>query len=469
MRNAALKAIVVSALRRDPDFSQLPQLRDCSSAHQSRLLRWLDQSGLALYFLDRLRTYRVADALPASLLQALEKRLQSNRERTADMFEEFRRLVASFSDRGIRFCAIKGPTLIPDLCPAPHLRHQTDFDFLIAPESFSTTAKVLRSRGYSQTELRPTGEATYTTPLLHVPSAKDDIYAKPRHREVDLHPSLELDFYGVSMHTPSDQLARLQQKTLQSLTFPALAADDIFSLQVLHAFNHLLGSWIRLSWLLEISRFLSLHHNDSALWSSVINRQRPGERAQGNVNNRNAFGLILSLTQLLFLRPIPRALGDWCVQPLPTPIKAWVDQFGLRFALSNVDGAKVSLFVHREFFDDHRAWRSYVFTRILPLGRRSSIGNVSSAASVARMRARISQWLHSAGRVLFHAREFVSFPVEAIRWKRALRAALRQRALVPPSSDTVRSGADSGRALAGLARLPDGSHFGARWPKRSNS
>jgi hypothetical protein len=464
MRDVDLKAIVVSALRPDPDFAHLVRLSDCSATQQSRLLRWLDQSGLALYFLDRLQTQGVSNQLPASLVQALERRLHSNRARTADMFEEFRGLVTAFSDRGIRFCALKGPTLIPDFCPAAHLRHQTDFDFLIPQESFSVAAQVLQSGGYAQTELRPTGEATYATPLLHVPTANDDIYAKPRHREVDLHPSLELDFYGVSMHTPSDQLARLQQKTLQDLTFPTLADDDIFSLQVLHAFNHLLGSWIRLSWLFEIRHFLNLHHNDSVLWSSVISRQQASDAARERANNRNAFGLILSLTQRLFPRPIPRALDDWCVQPLPTPIRAWIDQFGLRFAFSNLDGAKLSLFVHREFFDDRRAWRAYVFTRILPFGRQSSIGNVSTAAPGARMKTRVSQWLHSAGRALFHASELVSFPVEAIRWKRALRAAHRQRALIPPSSDTVRSSANTGNALAGLARLPDGSHFGARWP-----
>ena len=464
MRDATIKTIVVSALRCDPDFSRLPQLCDCSPTQQSRLLRWLDQSGLALYFLHRLQAFGVTGQLPGSLRQALERRLQSNRKRTADMFEEFRHLVTSFSDADIHFCALKGPTLTPDFCPAPHLRHQTDFDFLLAPESFSAAAEILHSQGYSRTELRPTGEATYATPLLHIPSAKDDIYAKPRHREVDLHPSLELDFYGVSMHTPAEQLARLQEKTLEGLTFPVLADDDIFSLQVLHAFNHLLGSWIRLSWLLEISHFLIVHHNNSALWSAVINRQCSPEGAKTTLNNRNAFGLILSLTQLLFLRPIPQALEDWCVQPLPTAIKAWVDEFGLRFALSNLDGAKLSLFVHREFFDDRRTWRAYVLGRILPLGRRSSIGNVSTSAPSARMRARVSQWLHSAGRALFHARELVSFPVDAIRWKRALRAAHRQHAFVPPSPDAVRSRTNSGNAVAGLARLPDESHFGARWP-----
>jgi hypothetical protein len=80
---------------------------------------------------------------------------------------------------------------------------------------------------------------------------------------------------------------------------------------------------------------------------------------------------------------------------------------------------------------------------------------VSTAASGARIRANVSQWLHSMRRVLFHFRELLSFPVDAIRWKRAVRNAHRQRALVPPRSDPVRSAKPSGTSLSGLARLPD--------------
>jgi len=44
--------------------------------------------------------------------------------------------VESFNRDGVRFVALKGFTLTPAFCPAPHLRHQTDFDFLVAPDSF---------------------------------------------------------------------------------------------------------------------------------------------------------------------------------------------------------------------------------------------------------------------------------------------------------------------------------------------
>ena len=440
MRERDFKALAIAALRPTPDFSALHRLSDCSAAQLRKLLRWLDQSGLALYLLHRLQQHEVLDAVPPEFHQALERRLNANRERTLDMLAEFTRLVDSFNKRSVRFCALKGFTLTPDFCPAPHLRHQTDFDFLVAPESMPEAKEALTSCGYAQEESRNTGEVTFATPLHHIPSPHDDIYAPPRHREVDLLISLRHEDHGVSIDAPTDCLGRLQHKTLQhaplpspQLSFPALALDDMFCLQVMHAFKHLLGSWIRVSWLVEIGHFIDLHQGNAGLWRSVT------ARAGQQRTVRDAFGLIVCLTQTLFPRPIPRELGEWCLQPLSARIRTWVREFGLRSAISDLDGAKLTLFVHREFISDPNSWNSYLFGRIFPLGGQSSIGRVSTAATGARIKARASQCLHSVRRITFHVRELVSLPVEAIRWKCALRSIERQRAVVSPGSDWVSS------------------------------
>jgi hypothetical protein len=468
MSDSTLQSLVIAALQPMPDFSSLNLLcqpRYSRPAQQNKLLRWLDQSGLALYFLHRLRQYSVADRLPASLREVLERRLVSNRARTAAMLDEFRRLTACFEANGIQFCALKGFALTPDFCPAPHLRHQTDFDFLFASGDLARAAHALESLGpvdqrYTQTEIRPTGQLTFATPLFHVPTAADDIYAPARHRELDLLPSLQLDFHGASLHAPHDPLASIQHKTLGTVVFPALADDKAFSLQVLHCFSHLLGSWVRLSWLFEIANFLDLHHDNAPVWHSVVQRQTENQAATPNAAtepfaNREAFGLILTLTQSLFAARIPQPLADWCLMPLPAPIAAWVAQFGRRFAYADLNGSKLTLLVHRHFFQDRRAWPAYLRSRLFPFGRRSSLGSVSTAAPGARMKAIVFQWLHSMRRALFHLRELVSWPVEAIRWKRALLAAQKQSALLPPQSNSVRTTTPSGGVLAGLARFPD--------------
>jgi hypothetical protein len=457
MRNRDLKSAVIGALSPGPtpapDFSTLSRLMHRSSAGDLRhLLRWLDESGLALYLLHQLQQHAAVEAVPHPLRAALEQRLAANRERTLDMLREFRRIIDAFRQRGVRFCALKGFTLTPDFCSAPHLRHQTDFDFLISAEWMENAKQALKSCGYAQEEIRSTGEVAFATPLRHIPSAADDIYARPRHREVDLLVSLRCQEHGVSLEMPSDCLYRAQPMTLHAISFPALSLDDRFTLQVMHAFKHLLGSWVRLSWLLEIGSFIDVHHDDEDLWHSVISR------FGYNLTVRNAFGIILSLTQALFPRPIPGSLEEWCLRPLPNRIATWVHEFGFKWALSGLDGAKLTLFVHREFFDDASAWTSYLASRIFPFGRRSSIGRVSAALPRARIKARASQWLHSMRRVMFHTRELASLPLEAIRWKRALRSMEKQRALVsncPDDSNSsgCRTNATSGKAFASVARF----------------
>jgi hypothetical protein len=464
MRDTQLKSLVMSALSFDPDVSRLHTVRNASDTQHRRLLRWLDQSGLALYFLNRLQQLNAADQLPNTLRHELETRLAANRERSADMFDEFRRVANSFTDAGVTFCAIKGLSLVPEFCPAQHLRHQTDFDFLISPNSLMHATRALASQGYVQQEIRSSGEVIFSTPQMHVPSAADDIYARPRHREIDMLPSLRMDFHGASISTRMDQLARVRTKRIEDLSFPVLAADDMFALQVLHAFSHFLGSWVRLSWLLEIAYFLEVHHHNDLLWHSVIERQQGGAPVGGISFDREVFGLVLSLVQEVFpsSRPLPSRLHDWCVQPLPIPIQAWIRHFGRRFARADLNGSKVSLFVYREFVaTDTRAGRRacnrYLLRRIFPVGRRSSIGKVSIAPSRAKIRANVYQWLHSVRRALFHLCELVSFPLEVIRWKRALRFFQRQRTRPLSQFDSVRvnSGARSGKALGTLARFPD--------------
>jgi hypothetical protein len=451
MRDRDLKTICIAALRPHPDFSKLPLTKHCSRKDLRKLLRWLDQSGLALYLLHRLQQHEALNTVPADFRQALEHRLLANRERTLDLLGEFRRLVASFNDRSVPFCALKGFTLTPDFCPDPHLRHQTDFDFLIAAEWIENAKQALKSCGYAPEEIRDTGEVTFATPLRHIPSAHDDIYARPRHREVDLVLSLRQQEHGVSLDAPPGCLQRAQAMTLQQISFRALSLDDRFTVQVMHAFKHLLGSWVRLSWLLEIGHFLDLHHDDADLWRSVA------IRAGHNPRFRNAFGLIISLTQTLFPRPIPHGLDAWCLQPLPSRIATWVSEFGRKWAVSDLDGAKLTLFVHREFFDDPSSWHSYLASRIFPFGRRPSIGRVSTTVPGAKIKARTSQWLHSMRRAMFHTRELASLPVEAIRWKRAVRSIEKQRASASTRSDDSHRPTDatSGNALTGVVRFRD--------------
>ena len=426
MRNHDLRILLLSALQPAPDFSRLRVLRHCRASQLRNLLRWLDQSGLALYLLTQLQDNDVQDHVPVEFREALESRLRSNRHRTVAMFDEFARLVDSFRQNEVHFCALKGFTLTPDFCRSAHLRHQTDFDFLVAETSLERAKYAVRSCGYEQEETREAGELTFATPLRHIPSANDDIYATPRHREVDLVTSLRHTSHGVSIDAPAGCFEGVESRTLHDLSFPVLSPEQMFCLHVMHAFKHLLGSWVRVSWLLEVGYFVDRHCDHADLWRAVI--ERMGREAKA----RNAFGLVLSLTRTLFHPRIPQALDDWCLRSLPPRIEAWVTQFGVRTAISDLDGAKWTLFVHREFVDYPSSWNSYVRDRIFPVGRRSSIGTVKTTDLGTRILGNVSRWRHTIRRSLFHARTLFSLPLEAIRWKYALRSVERQRVMVSP-------------------------------------
>ena len=424
MRDHDLRALLLCALQPSPDFSRLSVLHRSSASRLRRLLRWLDQSGLALYLLTQLQEHHALDQVPVNFRDALECRLTANQARTEAMLAEFARLVESFNRNGVRLVALKGFTLTPAFCSVPHLRHQTDFDFLVAPDSLENAKRVMQSCGYEQQENGELGEATFATPLRHIPSPNDDIYAIPEHREVDLVTTLHQAAHGVSIEVPMGGLDSAEIRTLHGISFPALPAAEMFCLQVMHAFKHLLGYWVRPSWLFEIGYFIDRHFSQHHLWRDITDRMGRDPK------RRNAFGLVISLTNRLWPRPIPQALADWCLQSLPPRIELWVAHFGMHTAVSDLDGAKLTLFVHREFVDDRNHWNSYLSDRIFPVGRHASIGTVANNDSWTRITAKVAQWRHTMRRSIFHVQSLFSLPVHAIRWKYALRSIERQRVQV---------------------------------------
>jgi hypothetical protein len=430
MRRVTLKLAVISALRSEPNFAGLRALFACSSKDSADLLTWLDHSGLALYFFARLRDRGELGPLPPDFRDALKRRFHSNCKRMEAMVDEFSKVNAELRSRAIPHAFLKGFTLSPEFCPDPALRHQSDLDILVHADSLTEATQALSACRYSLSGAEAGGGLRFATPLQYVPSARDDIYRVTPHREAELHTSVWETTGHVSLVAPKDCLERTRRRKLRDIEYFSLVTEDMFLMQGLHAFSHLLGSWVRVSWLWEIHYFLQTNAGDAGLWHGIIGR------AGHDPKLRKSIGLVLCLTTELFGGPIPEALDDWCLDALPERLETWVRHFGTQWALSELAGSKVTLFIHKEFVDDSSKWRGYLVRRLIPVLGKPSIGRIGASDVKTRLVGRAAQLKFSGQRLAFHARELFVLAGKAFRWRHVLKSRQKGRAVLPCPSNT---------------------------------
>jgi Uncharacterised nucleotidyltransferase len=408
------KLAILSALRREPDFSTLVLLSSLNAIDRRALLHWLDQSGLALHFLHGLRLRGATSLIPDDLRVALEQRLAKNIDRFRDMLEEFHRLNHSFREHGVFAAALKGFTLVPDFCEDLSLRHQTDFDFLVAQKSVVAAAEAFQSCGYSTACLSESAESCFTTPLRHIPSQEDDLYSLQRHRQADLHTSIWEDTPWLKVNVPHDCLQHAEPAVLHSVHFYSLSLADKFLMQVLHLFRHSFRSWIRLSWLLEISRCLEVHRHNESLWRRVI------ERAGEDRLTKCIFAFVLNLADRLFDSRVPSTLLSWSSQASSPSMRAWLDHFALDWAISNWPGSLNNLFFAPKFIPDRRRRLLYLRSRLLPGKGRMSLGAVATVGSASSWNVSAAHLRYVAGRSAAHLKSLLCLPWQHLRWWKAL-------------------------------------------------
>jgi hypothetical protein len=416
MSNAVCKRAVLAALSFQPDFSALTAFPPLKSKNGQQLLRWLDRSGLSLVLLRRLQISEAAASISAEWLDALAQRLARNVLRTRDMLAEFKRVNDAFRAHAVTVVALKGFTLAPDFCEDLTLRHQTDFDFLIHEDSVERAAVALQRCGYSASQLSKTAETCFLTPLRHIPSADDDLYALQHHRQVDLHTSLFEQSPWIQIEVPQDCLQQAHVQSVYGIDVLALSLADKFILQVFHAFKHAFRSWIRSSWVLEIGRCMELHQHDTALWTRVI------ERAGDTRLTKYIFVFVLELVTRLYRTPIPVQLRRW-TRGVPSPaIRAWLDGFAVDWAISDWPGSLTNLFLAAEFIPDRKLRIQFLRSRLFPKKSHASVGVVSTAGRNMFLRLQAVRLSYIAQRTVAHLKDLARLPLQHLRWKRALYA-----------------------------------------------
>lgn len=421
MSSTVLKFAAVTALQSRPDFTGVRLLNHCSDRELRGFLRWLDHSGLALHFFASLRDAAEFGNLRRDLQEALERRLQGNSVRMQALLEDFRCVNAAFRANNFPHAFLKGFTLVPEFCPDVALRHQSDLDILIAPEILPVASMALASCGYQSQANEEPGECVFATPMLRISTLCDDIYQLPPQRQVEIHTSIWNGVGQVSLSVPTDALSRAVSREYFGIVYNSLSLEDTFLLQVLHAFGHLLGSWLRLSWLWEIHYFVSTRTHEEAFWQAFLTRTGEDPRV------RKAIGLVLGLTREIFATTIPESLETWFVAPLPERIQAWIKHCGVEWALADISGSKLTLLVHREFLNDTNAWRKYLLHRIVPISAKTSSRHPEASDWETRIQRLIAKLKFAGERLLFHIREGLKLAWESLRWWRILHSNRRNR------------------------------------------
>ncbi len=421
MANGQAKRAVLRALGSHPDFSGLAVLPPPRSRKGEHLLRWLDQSGLALSLSTHSAANQTVSVLPVEWRDALAHRTERNAFRLKDMLLEFQRLNEAFRAKDILAVTLKGFSLVPDFCDDPRARHQTDFDFLVDSTNVDAAADVLGSLGYSTPRLSRTSESCFTTPLRHVPSYKDDLYALQHHRQVDLHVSPWEGSIWINMDAPRDCMQRSVALNLRGVEFHALSLADRFLGQIFHAFRHSFRSWIRLSWLLEIGRCMELHRENEALWSLAI------DRAGHELLTKRIFAFILSLTNQLFHSRIPDRIQSWAADAMTPSMLAWLEHFSENWAISDWPGNLSNLFLAPEFIPDRKLRMSYLASRLLPGRSQLSISVMPKPEQSKPVAWTFQRCQYVAYRSRAHLRDLFHLPLLQIRWKLALGAARLDR------------------------------------------
>lgn len=393
----------------------LRSLRNFPKRDWEASVNWLNLSGIALAFWDRLQKLGAEDVVPRQVGAGLAANLADHRLRVAAMRQEFDSLNREFEQRGIEYAALKGFTLIPEYCPDACLRPAYDYDYLISEEGWGRADEVLEAAGYAR---KPESGAEHS--VTFAPSKfparlsllQSCLYGASLPRRVELHRRLwDEDAFRIPLKVPEHPLHRKLRRTWQGISFFTLGEEDAFMFQTLHVFQHILHNWCRLRWLLEIAFFLETRSANVLFWKKLY------ANLEDNEPLREVVALVVLLAGAVFHAPLPAAIKEQSPGAMRGRVSLWVERYGLRSALDNFSENKYALFLYREFIRDEGVWRQVRNIRLLPLHRPNRVAGAVAPPPLARLPASWKQAWYVAHRLIHHAVSGAGYVWESARWE----------------------------------------------------
>jgi hypothetical protein len=390
----------------DPLPEQCYLLLSLSEKEWQKLLNWLDISGLALYFLDRMTELHLCDMLPPGVLVRLQQNLRDNIERTRGMIAESITIQQEFQKTGLCYATLKGFSFCPSSVPRPELRHQFDLDFLVAEQSASQARQILERSGYRLYAISGRSWEFKINETLGV-SVKD-LYKDLPGRSVELH---------VEANAPgrSSLLERLEKREFHGIHMPVLSPVDLFLGQGLHVYKHIYSEFSRTAHLLEFRRHVVARREDDAFWGQLQSVARENPRAS----------LGLGVVTLLITRAMgdfaPAALTHWTVDRLPRSARLWVELYGRRAVFQNFPGSKLYLLLQRELESAGVLAKRSLRQALLPSRLPPAVIRASADETVpVRIRRYRMQLDFVISRLRFHIVEGLRYTLESYRWRQSM-------------------------------------------------
>jgi hypothetical protein len=388
----------------DSHFNQLSRFRYRSWVG---IYGWLDASGLALYFLARLKALEIETAVPPRVLQRLEKNAIDNREKTAQMFDEFVTLNHDFKAAEVSYANLKGFTLVPDACADIALRCQLDLDFLVDVKDIHYCESILTKRGYT---LAGTGinVKEFKAGSERLPSVRD-LYKAKNQRSVEVH---FVDHNEVDGTHRYGKLSRIRSTIWRGLELPVLSDLDKFIEHALHLFKHLKSEWTRASWILEYVNFVTFFQENKTFWIEVQKKLASDSEA------KVAVGVATLIAEQSFGMAFVPEILKWSVIELPVHVRLWIERYGNRVLLAKFPGTKLYLLLLRVMSDDAaESLREKAFPFRRPAKINIEHANRSLMLQLHQFNSQISYFLF---RLRFHLQQSFLYKIEEARWKRGI-------------------------------------------------